>query len=181
VRPDLTTLGKVIGGGLPVGAYGGRRDLMERVAPAGPVYQAGTLSGNPLAVAAGRATLAVLAADGGAAYRRLEAAGARLQAGIEGACAARGIPCRVERQGSMLGLFFAAGPVRNIEDVDASDRAFFARVFHNLVSEGVHLPPSPYETLFVSLAHGDEEIDATVEAFKRALGRALSRRTVGWP
>ncbi len=181
VRPDLTTLGKVIGGGLPVGAYGGRRDLMEQVAPAGPVYQAGTLSGNPLAVAAGLAALGVLAADDGAAYGRLEAAGARLQAGIEAAFAARGIPCRVQRQGSMLGLFFTDSPVRNIDDVDASDRAFFARVFHNLLSEGVHLPPSPYETLFVSLAHGDEEIDATVEAFKRALGRALSRRTVGWP
>jgi glutamate-1-semialdehyde 2,1-aminomutase len=178
VRPDLTTLGKVIGGGLPVGAYGGRRDLMEQVAPAGEVYQAGTLSGNPLAVAAGRAALDVLSADDGAAYKQLEAAGARLQAGIEAACAARGAACRVHRQGSMLGLFFTEAEVHNIDDVDDTDQVMFTRVFHNLLNEGVHLPPSPYETLFVSLAHGDAEIDATLEAFQKALAKALSRRRV---
>jgi glutamate-1-semialdehyde 2,1-aminomutase len=168
VVPDLTTLGKVIGGGLPLAAYGGRRDLMQRIAPAGPVYQAGTLSGNPLAVAAGSAALAELSADGGAAYQRLEAAGARLQAGIEAAAGRHGIPCRVERAGSMLGLFFTAAPVRRLEDVDASDRQRFGRVFHFLLGRGVHLPPSPYETFFLSTAHGETEIAATVAAFDGA-------------
>jgi len=168
VTPDLTTLGKVIGGGLPLAAYGGRRDLMCRMAPAGPVYQAGTLSGNPLAVAAGSAALGELAAGGGEAYRRLESAGAGLQAGIEQAAARHGIPCRVQRQGSMLGLFFTASPVRRLDDVDASDRARFARVFHALLRQGVHLPPSPYETFFLSTAHGEPEIAATVAAFDHA-------------
>jgi glutamate-1-semialdehyde 2,1-aminomutase len=168
IAPDLTTLGKVIGGGLPLAAYCGRRELMSLVAPAGPVYQAGTLSGNPLAVAAGRAALGQLAAGDGLAYRRLEETGARLAAGIAEAAARHGIACRVERQGSMLGLFFTAAPVRNLDDVDASDRARFARVFHHLLAAGVHLPPSPYETLFVSTAHGDGEIAATLAAFERA-------------
>jgi len=168
VTPDLTTLGKVIGGGLPLAAYGGRRDLLLRMAPAGPVYQAGTLSGNPLAVAAGSAALGELAAGGGEAYRLLESAGAGLQAGIEQAAARHGIPCRVQRQGSMLGLFFTASPVRRLDDVDASDRARFARVFHALLRQGVHLPPSPYETFFLSTAHGEPEIAATVAAFDHA-------------
>lgn len=168
VVPDLTTLGKVIGGGLPLAAYGGRRDLMQRIAPAGPVYQAGTLSGNPLAVAAGSAALAELSAGGGAAYERLETAGARLQAGIEAAAGRHGIACRVQRAGSMLGLFFTAAPVRRLEDVDASDRQRFGRVFHSLLGRGVHLPPSPYETFFLSTAHGETEIAATVAAFDGA-------------
>jgi glutamate-1-semialdehyde 2,1-aminomutase len=168
VAPDLTTLGKVIGGGLPLAAYGGRRDLMLQVAPAGPVYQAGTLSGNPLAVAAGGAALAELAAGGGEAYHRLESAGASLQAGIEEAAGRHGIACRVQRQGSMVGLFFTASPVRRLEDVDASDRARFSRVFHRLLRQGVHLPPSPYETFFLSTAHGEAEITATLAAFDHA-------------
>jgi glutamate-1-semialdehyde 2,1-aminomutase len=168
VVPDLTTLGKVIGGGLPLAAYGGRRDLMRRIAPAGPVYQAGTLSGNPLAVAAGSAALAELSAGGGAAYERLEAAGARLQAGIEAAAGRHGIACRMERAGSMLGLFFTAAPVHRLEDVDTSDRQRFGRVFHALLERGVHLPPSPYETFFLSTAHGETEIAATVTAFDGA-------------
>ena len=174
ITPDLTTLGKVIGGGLPTGAYGGRRDLMVQMAPAGPVYQAGTLSGNPLAVAARRAALSVLADDGADSpdgecpYERLEAAGARLQAGIEEAARRHGIPFRIERQGSMMGLFFTASPVRRLEDVHASDRQLFARVFHLLLAHGVHLPPSPYEACFLSTAHGEPEIAATLEAFDRA-------------
>lgn len=168
VAPDLTTLGKVIGGGLPLAAYGGRRELMRHIAPAGPVYQAGTLSGNPLAVAAGRAALGELAAGGGAAYARLESAGGRLQAGIEECAHRHRLPCRVTRQGSMLGIFFTAAPVHRIEDVDASDRRLFARVFHRLLAAAVHLPPSPYETLFLSTAHGEAEIDATVAAFDSA-------------
>src|SRR3954454_12624585 len=128
VRPDLTTLGKVIGGGLPLAAYAGRRDLMMRIAPAGPVYQAGTLSGNPLAVAAGQAALKELAQGG--AYETLERTGARLQAGIEEAGRRHGIPVRVQRQGSMLGLFCTGQPIHRLEDVNATDRPRFARVFH---------------------------------------------------
>ncbi len=170
IVPDLTTLGKVIGGGLPLAAYGGRRELMEQVAPAGPVYQAGTLSGNPLAVAAGLAALGGLQAEGGAAYRRLEASGASLAAGLLQAAERRGVPLQVQRQGSMLGVFFAGGPVRNLADVHASDRERYKRVFHRMLAAGVHLPPSPYETFFVSTAHGEREIGRTVEAFDEALG-----------
>ncbi len=173
VIPDLTTLGKVIGGGLPVGAYGGPRELMQQIAPAGPVYQAGTLSGNPLAVAAGRAALAVLAEDDFAAYGRLEEISARLQAGLEAQAAAHGVPLAVQRVGSMLGLFFREGPAEDLAAVEASDRELYAQVFHGLLARGVHLPPSPFETLFVSLAHGEDEIDRTVEAFGQALGEAI--------
>ncbi len=168
VRPDLTTLGKVIGGGLNIGAYGGPRELMLRIAPAGPVYQAGTLSGSPLAVAAGLATLERLAADDGAVYRQLETSAGRLADGIAAAAARAGVPCRVHRVGSMLGVFLSAGVVTNLADVDASDRAGFARLFHALLDGGVHLPPSPYEALFVSAAHGPAEIDLTLEACERA-------------
>jgi glutamate-1-semialdehyde 2,1-aminomutase len=169
VPPDLTCLAKVIGGGLPIGAYGGRRELMEQVAPAGPVYQAGTLSGNPLAVAAGRAVLEELRS--GEIYAQLERTSARLAEGIADVAGAAGVPCQVQRQGSMLGLFLTAQPVRTLADVDASDRTSWSRVFHSLLEGGVHLPPSPYETLFVSAAHGDEEIERTVEAFDRAFAR----------
>jgi glutamate-1-semialdehyde 2,1-aminomutase len=168
VRPDLTTLGKVIGGGLPLAAYAGPRDLMQRIAPAGPVYQAGTLSGNPLAVAAGRAALAELSRDSPCAYEALESTGARLQAGIEEAARRHSIPLLVQRQGSMLGFFFTSRPVERIEDVHDSDRQRFTRVFHRLLADGIHLPPSAYETLFLSTAHGDAEIDATLAAFDRA-------------
>ncbi|MFP3939669.1 MAG: glutamate-1-semialdehyde 2,1-aminomutase [Thermoanaerobaculia bacterium] len=169
VRPDLTTLGKVIGGGLPLAAFGGPGELMERLAPTGPVYQAGTLSGNPLAVAAGLAALRVLRADDGALYRRLEETGGALEEGLAGAARDAGIPCTVQRCGSMVGVFFTPTAVRSKADVDASDRGLYQRVFHRMLEAGVHLPPSPYETFFVSAAHGDEEIEATVEAFRRAL------------
>jgi glutamate-1-semialdehyde 2,1-aminomutase len=176
IRPDLTTLGKVIGGGMPLAAYGGRRELMERVAPAGPVYQAGTLAGNRLAVAAGLAALRRLEADRGSAYQHLEETGVRLEVGLLETAARHGVPVTVHRQGSMLGLFFTPGPVRRLDDVDGSDRETFRRVFHLLLAEGVHLPPSPYETLFISTAHGDEEIDKTLQAFERALARAGRER-----
>ncbi|MGE5233651.1 MAG: glutamate-1-semialdehyde 2,1-aminomutase [Acidobacteriota bacterium] len=169
ITPDLVTLGKVIGGGLPIAAYAGPRDLMRRIAPAGPVYQAGTLAGNPLAVAAGLAALQVLAADGGAAYRQLEATSVRLAAGLEAAAQHHRIPFRLQRQGSMIGIFFTDRPVRQQGDVDASDRERFKRVFHRLLAAGVHLPPSAYETLFVSTAHGEAEIDQTIAAFDQAL------------
>jgi glutamate-1-semialdehyde 2,1-aminomutase len=171
IRPDLTTLGKVIGGGLPLAAYAGPRELMRRIAPAGPVYQAGTLSGNPLAVAAGRAALAELGQDDPSPYDVLERTGARLQEGIEETGRRHGIPCRVQRQGSMLGLFFTAAPVQSLEDVHATDRQRFARVFHALLALGVHLPPSPYEAMFLSTAHGDAEIAATLEAFDTAFAK----------
>ncbi len=168
VQPDLTTLGKVIGGGLPLAAYGGRRALMEQIAPAGPVYQAGTLAGNPLAVAAGAAQLEALQANDFAAYGQLEQTGATLAAGLAAAAARHGIALQVPRQGSMLGLFFAEHPVTRLADVDASDRERFKRVFHRLLAGGVHLPPSPYEALFLSTAHGPKEIEHTLGAFDRA-------------
>jgi glutamate-1-semialdehyde 2,1-aminomutase len=173
VRPDLTTLGKVIGGGLPLAAYAGPAELMRCIAPAGPVYQAGTLSGNPLAVAAGRAALRELGQ--GEPYEVLERTGARIQAGIEEAGRRHGIPCRVERRGSMLGLFFTSGPIRRMEDVDATDRPRFSRVFHQLLERGVHLPPSPYEAMFLSTAHGEAEAAATLEAFDAAFAAEAAR------
>ena len=174
VWPDLTTLGKVIGGGLPLAAYAGPRELMRRIAPAGPVYQAGTLSGNPLAVAAGRAALRELGVDDPCPYETLERTGARLQAGIEAAGRRHGIPCRVQRQGSMLGLFFSSSPIHRLEDVHATDRPRFSRVFHRLLDRGVHLPPSPYEAMFLSTAHGEAEIAATLEAFDAAFAAEAS-------
>jgi len=179
VSPDLTTLGKVIGGGLPIAAFGGRRSLMRQVAPTGPVYQAGTLSGNPLAVAAGRAALTELHRNDGAAYDRLEAHGARLEQGFTAAASRHGLPLTVQRQGSMVGVFFTDGPVVRSSDVDASDRERFARVFHRLLEAGVHAPPSAYETWFLSTAHGEEEIDRTVEAFDQALAREKGSSPAG--
>jgi glutamate-1-semialdehyde 2,1-aminomutase len=174
VAPDLTCLAKVIGGGMPIGAYAGPRELMQRVAPAGDVYQAGTLSGNPIAVAAGAATLELLSAGDGSAYAQLEAAGDRLATGIERLAARHRVPCMVQRRGSMLSFFLTEAPVRTLADVDRSDRRAWSRLFHLLLDRGVHLPPSPYETLFVSTAHGEAEIDATLEAFDDSLA-ALAR------
>ncbi|HVR28592.1 MAG TPA: glutamate-1-semialdehyde 2,1-aminomutase [Thermoanaerobaculia bacterium] len=169
IEPDLTCLAKVIGGGLPIGAYAGPRDLMRRVAPAGDVYQAGTLSGNPIAVAAGAATLDILAARDGRAYAELDAAAERLQRGIERIAAEHAVSCRVTRCGSMLSFFLTDRPVRSLHDVDASDRAAWSQLFHLLLERGVHLPPSPYETLFVSTAHGEVELEATLAAFAGSL------------
>ena len=127
-------------------------------------------------MAAGSAALGELAAGGGEAYRQLESAAAGLQGGIEQAAARHGIPCRVQRQGSMLGLFFTGKPVQRLDDVDASDRTRFARVFHALLRQGVHLPPSPYETFFLSTAHGEPEIAATIAAFDSAFGEEAAER-----
>ncbi len=165
IEPDLTCLAKVIGGGLPIGAYAGPTDLMNRIAPAGDVYQAGTLSGNPIAVAAGRATLDVLQGDGGRIYADLEETGRRLQTGIEDLARQHSIPCRVQRQGSMLAFFLSKTPVTTLGEVDSSDRDLWIRIFHGLLQRGIHLPPSPYETLFLSAAHLDDEIETTLEAF----------------
>jgi glutamate-1-semialdehyde 2,1-aminomutase len=173
IAPDLTCLAKVIGGGLPIGAYAGPRDLMRRVAPAGDVYQAGTLSGNPIAVAAGARTLEILDHGRETIYPALDAAAARLASGIERHAAANRVPCQVARCGSMLSFFLTDRPVRTLSDVDRSDRAAFSRLFHLLLERGVHLPPSPYETLFVSTAHGEAEIDRTIDAFGHGF-RALA-------
>jgi glutamate-1-semialdehyde 2,1-aminomutase len=155
VTPDLTCLGKVLGGGLPVGAYGGRRELMEQVAPVGAVYQAGTLSGNPLAVAAGLATLQAL---DDRAYRRLEGAGARVAAALQSAAAAAGIPLTVNRVGSMLTAFFTDRAVRDYASAKQADTESFARWFQRLLAKGVSLPPSPFEAIFVSTAHDEEAL-----------------------
>lgn len=165
VVPDLTTLGKIVGGGMPLAAYGGRADLMDRVSPAGPVYQAGTLSGNPLAVAAGMATLDLL--EGAAPYEALEASSARLERGLRDALGSR--PGCVQRVGSMLTLFFGPGRVRDYEDAASCDTGRFGRFFAALIDEGVWIPPSQFEAWFVSLAHSDDDIDATVAAVGRAL------------
>ena len=167
VRPDLTCLGKIIGGGLPVGGYGGRRDLMEQVAPLGGVYQAGTLSGNPLAVAAGLATLRAL--EDPAAYRRLEALGARLEAGLADAAQRTGVPLTVNRVGSMLTGFFTAGPVVDLASAKGSDTTRYGRFFHGMLGRGVFLAASQFEAAFVSLAHTEEDIDFAAQAARETL------------
>ena len=171
VMPDLTTLGKVIGGGLPVGAYGGREDLMRRVAPDGPVYQAGTLSGNPLAVAAGLATLRVLQRDVGL-YDRLEALGRALDDGFRRIAERTGLPLRWNRVGAMGSLFFSESPVTDWPSASASDRDLFRTFFHGMLERGIHLPPSAFEAWFWSAAHGRAEIDATLEAAEAVLAGA---------
>jgi glutamate-1-semialdehyde 2,1-aminomutase len=170
VMPDLTCLGKVIGGGLPVGAYGGRREIMEMVAPSGPVYQAGTLSGNPLAMAAGIATLRLLQEPG--FYTALDAKARRLQEGLEGAALHAGLPLRVNRVGSMLTPFFTSAPVTDYASARRADVARFAKFFHAMLDAGVYLPPSQFEAAFVSAAHSDADIDATVAAAEGALRRS---------
>ncbi len=173
IRPDLTTLGKIIGGGLPVGAYGGRRDLMEKVAPLGPVYQAGTLSGNPLAMAAGLATLRAVAAPG--FYERLHGVAERLVLGITTLLSRHGRPARAERIGSIFHLWFKAGqstPPRNYEDMRGADPERFARFFTALIDRGVVIAPSAYEVGFVSAAHSQDHIAQTLEAMEHALSHS---------
>jgi len=166
VTPDLTTLGKVIGGGLPVAAYGGRRDLMEAIAPAGPVYQAGTLSGNPLAMAGGLATLGALTP---AVQAAMEERTARLTRGLAEAAMRRGVPMTVAHAGTMWGFFFRAEPVRSFADAKGADVARFRRFFHAALDRGVYLAPSAFEAAFMSAAHGDAEIDQTLERLDAAL------------
>jgi glutamate-1-semialdehyde 2,1-aminomutase len=170
VTPDLTTLGKIIGGGLPVAAYGGPRDLMERMAPVGPVYQAGTLSGNPLAMRAGLETLKRLAAPG--FYEALERRGKHLGDGISKALEESGVPGRVERVGSLLTLFFTAEPVRDYAAASRSDTRRFALFFHEMLQRGVLLAPSQFEALFVSAAHTDEDLARTISAARAGLAIA---------
>ena len=167
VTPDLTCLGKIIGGGLPVGAYGGRREVMEVVAPLGSMYQAGTLSGNPLAVTAGIATLRVLARP--RLYDGLELLAARLADGIAAAAAVTSVPLVVNRVGSMMSSFFNAGPVVDAESATASDRVRYAALFHRMMESGVYLAPSAFEAAFVSTAHTEADVDYTIAAAARAL------------
>ena len=167
VTPDLTCLGKVIGGGLPVGAYGGKREIMEKVAPDGPIYQAGTLSGNPLAMAAGYTTLKLLGEPG--VYEELERKSARLEEGLLANARETGIPLSINRVGSMLCPFYTDQKVINYETARTSDLERFRRVFAKLMDLGVAVAPSQFEGMFVSLAHTDEDIEATIEAHRKAL------------
>jgi glutamate-1-semialdehyde 2,1-aminomutase len=167
VVPDLTTLGKIIGGGLPVGAYGGRAEIMDHVLPAGRVFQAGTLSGNPLATAAGIATLKILRQDN--PYPRLEELSARLAEGLQQAAAEAGVPASVGRCGSMMTLFFSPQPVRDWQTASACDTGRFARYFWGLIDRGVYMPCSQFEAFFVSAAHTDQDIAETIAAAKQVL------------
>jgi glutamate-1-semialdehyde 2,1-aminomutase len=169
VTPDLTCLGKVIGGGLPVGAYGGRRELMERIAPSGPVYQAGTLSGNPLAMAAGCAALDAL--RDGTAYDRLELLGSRLAEGLRAAADEAGVACAVNRVGSMLTPFLGVEHVDNYEDAKRADSAGFAELHAAWLESGVFWPPSQFEAAFVSTAHSEPDLDLVVDVAARKLSR----------
>ena len=167
ITPDLTVLGKIVGGGLPAAAYGASAALMDQISPAGPIYQAGTLSGNPLAMAAGLATLRSLRDD--PPYERLEALSARLAEGLDRAATDAGIPHVVQRTGSMLTLFFHDGPVHDYDEACRSDTRLFARFFWEMLARGVYLPCSQFEAAFVSAAHTESDIDRTIEAAREAL------------
>ena len=167
IKPDLTCLGKIIGGGLPVGAFGGRADIMQRLAPAGDVYQAGTLSGNPLATAAGIAQLRALRDD--INYERLEAHGKALESGLTSVLAGSAAAARIARVGSMWTLFFTPEPVVDLESVKQSDAAAYGRFFHAMLERGVFLPPSQFEASFISLAHSKADIEHTVNAARESL------------
>lgn len=163
VTPDLYCMGKVIGGGLPVGAYGGRKDLMDLVAPLGPMYQAGTLSGNPLAMAAGYAALSNANDE---QYVLLEHLGARLEAGLKRVTT---VPAQVQRVGSMISVFFTEAPVTNFDEGNATDKPLFGRLFHAMLDKGFYLPPSALEAWFLNASHTEKDIDLTVEAFGESL------------
>ena len=166
IKPDLTTLGKIVGGGMPAAAFGGRADIMSSIAPDGPVYQAGTLSGNPVAMAAGLTTLQLIDAPG--FYESLSKQTKRLTDGLAAGAADAGIPVSVEQEGGMFGLVFTAdGPVRSYAQVAAADIERFKQFFHGMLAEGVYLAPSAFEAGFVSAAHGDDEIDTTLEAARK--------------
>jgi glutamate-1-semialdehyde 2,1-aminomutase len=166
VVPDLSTFGKVIGGGLPVGAYGGRRSLMERMAPEGSVYQAGTLSGNPLATAAGLAVLELASRPG--TFDALEATATRVANGLAGLAREAGVPFTASALGGLFGFFFHPGPVQSYADAQKADGARFIAFFHAMLDQGIYLAPSPFEAGFVTTAHGDAELDQTLEAARRA-------------
>jgi glutamate-1-semialdehyde 2,1-aminomutase len=172
LEPDLLTFGKVLGGGVPAAAYAGRADLLDRVAPEGPVYQAGTLSGNPLATAAGLATLALL---DDAAYRHLDRVAATLADGVQAAFDAAGLPARVQRAGNLLSVFMTDRQVRDYDGARAQDTAAYARFFHAMLARGVYLPPSAFEAWFISTAHGDAEVDRVLAAAREAAAEAAGQ------
>lgn len=169
IEPDLTCLGKVIGGGLPVGAYGGRRDIMSHLAPLGSVYQAGTLSGNPLAMMAGLTTLNLIGQAG--VYDRLESSTQLLSKGLREAAKQAGIAVQVNQIGSMFNLFFSEKPVKDYEQAKATQHQLYTPFFQSMLDQGIYLPPSPFETWFMSLAHTDQQIEQTLNAAKVAFGR----------
>lgn len=166
IQPDLSTFGKIIGGGLPVGAYGGKKEIMQMVSPSGPVYQAGTLSGHPWAVRAGWKTLELLGSE---QYDRLESLGNRLEQGLRQAISETGVTANVNRVGSMLTLFFTASKVNGYADAAAANTQQFAKFFNLMLEQGFYLPPSQFEAWFISLAHSEEQIDQTIQAAKLAL------------
>jgi glutamate-1-semialdehyde 2,1-aminomutase len=167
VRPDLVMLGKIIGGGIPIGAVGGKAELMDLLVPQGPVYQAGTLSGNPLSVIAGIETLRAL--EGAGSYERLEASGARLETGLRDALARSACRGCLNRAGSLLTLFFGVDRVRNADEARRADTAVFAKFFRAMLERGIYLPPSQFEAMFISLAHTEADIDATIAAANESL------------
>ena len=171
VTPDLTTLGKIIGGGLPVGAYGGKREIMDYVSPAGPVYQAGTLSGNPLAMRAGYTVLKKIADERDTLYDRLEAYGRRLEEGTRENLAAAGLPAQTTQVGAMGSLFFSEQPVTDFDTAQACDTERYADYFHAMLEEGIYLPPSQFEARFFGTAHGEEELAQTLEAQRKVFER----------
>jgi glutamate-1-semialdehyde 2,1-aminomutase len=170
VAPDLSCFGKVLGGGLPVGAYGGRRDLMQHIAPLGDVYQAGTLSGNPLAMAAGLATLDLVERDG--VYETLESRGKRLVDGLVVLAHEAGVPITAAAVGGLFGFHFHAGPLRSYADVSKADQRLYRSFFKGMLDQGIYLAPSPFEAGFLSIAHGDAEVDQTLEAARRSFRKA---------
>jgi glutamate-1-semialdehyde 2,1-aminomutase len=172
IEPDLTTLGKIIGGGLPVGAYGGKAELMALVSPEGPMYQAGTLSGNPLAMAAGIATLGLLGRPG--TYEALEKTSAALAEGMSAIAARLGVPVTLNRCGSMFTGFFAAGPVADFAGTASCDTARFGRYFSKMLEQGIYLAPSQFEAAFISLAHSPADVARTLEAHEKALRKAVA-------
>ncbi|HYA30914.1 MAG TPA: aminotransferase class III-fold pyridoxal phosphate-dependent enzyme, partial [Acidobacteriota bacterium] len=172
ITPDLTCLGKILGGGLPLGAFGGRRDVMDLLAPVGPVYQAGTLSGNPLAVAAGITTLQLLCRSG--TYAKLAAKGKRLEDGFQSVVRKYHMKAAINRFGSMLTIFFGVDEVHSPDDARRCNRDTFAHYFHAMLDRGVYLPPAPFEAMFISLAHSTTDLDETISAFDD-WGRNASR------
>ncbi len=175
ITPDLTCLGKIIGGGLPVGAYGGRREIMVMMAPVGPVYQAGTLSGNPLVMTAGIETIKILSQPG--VYSQLEAKSSRLEDGIALAASEAGVTLHISRVASLLTVFFTGKPVVNYESATQADTARFGRFFQQLLTGGIFWPPSQFEAAFVSLAHSDDDIQATINAIDKALSTRQREET----
>jgi len=170
VTPDLTCLGKVIGGGLPVGAFGGKKEIMDHIAPAGDIYQAGTLSGNPLAMTSGYETLVQLKPE---TYDYFNKLGDQLEAGLKTVFTKHNVPITVNRAGSMIGYFLNEGPVTNFEEANNSDLEMFSQMYREMANEGVFLPPSQFEGTFLSTAHTEEDIKQTIEAFDTALSRIV--------